>query len=330
MLDLALIDEATRALAGVIWRTPMERSPVLSERLDCPVTLKLECLQVTGSFKIRGAAFTVARLTDAERRSGVASCSAGNHGKALAHAARAAEVRCRIHVPRGVDPAKLAGMRQLGADVVVAPFDGYDETEIEARRDAGERGLPFVSAFEGEEILAGNGGTLAREIMEDAPDTRWIAVPVSGGGLAAGLVTYLAARAPAVRVVACQHRGSASLARSLERGEAALSLPPIQTLAGGLEGGIGEENFAILRERIERVATAREDQLWAATRWMLDTHQYLIEPSAAVTVAACLDGGIGAVDGPGVVVLSGRNVGIESLRTILGADTGNRGGLKVG
>jgi threonine dehydratase len=308
----------------------MEPCPILTERLGQRVTLKLECLQVTGSFKIRGAAFCVARLTEAERRSGVATCSAGNHGKALAHAARSAGIRCRIHVPRGVDEAKLAGIRRLGADVVVAPSDGYDETEIEARRDASARGLPFVSAFEGEEILAGNGGTLAREIMEDAPDTRWIAVPVSGGGLAAGLVTYLTERAPAVRVVACQHRESASLARSLERGEAALALPPIQTLAGGLEGGIGGENFTILRDRIERVATAREDQLWAATRWMLDTHQILIEPSAAVTVAVCLNGEVGALEGPGVVVLSGRNVGLESVRTILGADTGSRGGLKVG
>ncbi len=320
MLDLALIDEATHALRGLIRRTPMEASGGLADALGVPVTLKLECLQVTGSFKIRGAAFALARLTAAQRERGVASCSAGNHGKALAHAARALAVRCRIHVPRTVDAAKLDGMQRLGADVVVAPFDGYDETEIEARRDADERGLPFVSAFEGDAILAGNGGTLAAEIMEDAPDTRWIAVPVSGGGLAAGLVSYLAQRAPAVRVVACQHRDSASLARSLERGEAALALPPIETLAGGLEGGIGAENFAILRDRIARVATASEAQICDAVRWMIEAHQTLVEPSAAVTVAACLEGEIGTVEGPGVVVLSGRNVGLASVRTILGGD----------
>ncbi len=319
MLDLALIDEASNYLEGRIRRTPMEPAPALSDRLGVPVTLKLESLQVTGSFKVRGAWFRLGRLKPDERLRGVATCSAGNHGKAVAFAARALGIRVRITVPRTVDPVKLSGMERLGADVVVAKHDGYDDTEIEARLDAKERGLPFVSAYEDDEILAGNGGTLAREIMEDAPDTRWVAVPVSGGGLAAGLVTYLSHRAPHLQVVACQHRDSASLARSLELGEAATSMPPIRTLAGGLEGGIGRHNFAILGDRVERVALADEDAIWEATTWMLDQHQYLVEPSAAVTVAACLNGDIGDVDGPLVLVLTGRNLGLGGLRRILGA-----------
>lgn len=319
MLDLSLIDEASRFLGGRIRRTPMEPAPALAERLGVPVSLKLESLQLTGSFKIRGAYFRLARLTPDEHLRGVATCSAGNHGKAVAYAARALGIRARIHVPRTVDPVKLVGMERLGADVVVADHDGYDDTEIAAREDAKERGLPFVSAYEDDEILAGNGGTLAREIMEDAPDTRWIATPVSGGGLAAGLVTYLGHRAPHVQVVACQHRDSASLARSLEQGVAATSMPPIRTLAGGLEGGIGRGNFAILGDRIERITLADEDAIWEATTWMLGEHQYLIEPSAAVTVAACLNGEIGELDGPLVLVLTGRNMGLDSLRRILGA-----------
>ena len=142
-------------------------------------------------------------------------------------------------------------------------------------------------------------------------------LPVGGGGLAGGFAYYVKAHRPEARIVACQHKGSPALLRSLERGAAVTEMPAVETLAAGLEGGLGVRPFAVLRDRVDHVALASEEAIRAGVRWMLDRHQYLVEPSAAVTVAACLAGDLPAPDGPVVVVLSGRNVSLATLRDIL-------------
>src|SRR5262249_33294886 len=157
----ALISEAAQFLRGRIRRTPVESSPALSKILGIPVSLKLESMQLTGSFKIRGALFRLSKLTSDELRDGVVTCSAGNHGKAVAYAARQFGVRATICVPRSVDKSKYEGMIALGADVRVSEFDGYDETEDWARALAKQQGRTFISAFDDYEIMAGNGGTTA-------------------------------------------------------------------------------------------------------------------------------------------------------------------------
>jgi len=322
MVDLALIQDAARVLAPVLRRTPVEPSPGLSAALGVPVFLKLEQLQISGSFKLRGAWFRLSRLTDTERSLGVVSCSAGNHGKALATAARQLSVKATIYVPSTVDGAKLAGMRAQGAHVVLARSPGYDEAEIEARAFALPQRLPFVSAFDDPDVIAGNGGSLGLELLEQLPDLRTVITPISGGGLAAGLALALEAREPPIEIVACQHRGSASFALSLERGQAVTAMPPLDTLAGGIEGGIGVNTFAILQHRVRRVALVDEVQLYRAVRWVLAEHQYLIEPSAAAVVAACLEEDLGPLTGPVAVILSGRNVSTDSLGKVLGQATG--------
>jgi len=292
----------------------------LSERLGVPVYLKLECLQLTGSFKIRGAWFRLSRLTSDERACGILTCSAGNHGKAVAHAARDLSIRAVICVPSSVDRAKYEGMLAMGADVRISQFPGYDDTEIWAREMAANEHKPFISPFDDLDIMAGNGGTLAAEVCEQAPaDTLGFIVPVGGGGLSSGFAYFAKeARADAM-IVGCQHELSPGLARSLEAGRAITRLPAIDTAAGGVEGGIGELPFKILRTHIDRVALVSEQEIYAATRWMLERHQYLIEPSAAVTIAACLTGKVGRLETPTVVVISGRNVSIDVIRRILDA-----------
>jgi threonine dehydratase len=314
---IQLIHEAAEYLAPRVRRTPIEPSPGLSEALGAPVFLKLEMLQITGSFKLRGAWFRLSRLREEERTRGVVTCSAGNHGKAIAHAAQQLGVRATIFVPSTVDGAKLAGMRSLGAEVVVARARGYDGAEIEARAEASSSGRPFVSAFDEPEIIAGNGGSLGLELLDQLPQLRTVIAPVSGGGLAAGLALALEHGAPAAALIGCQHRESPSLALSLERGEPVTAMPAIDTLAGGIEGGIGRSTFAILQHRIARVALVGEEAILQATRWLLDRHQYLVEPSGAAVVAACLEGRIGPVEGPVAVVLSGRNMAVESLERVL-------------
>jgi threonine dehydratase len=283
------------------------------------VFLKLENLQLTGSFKIRGAFFVLSRLDEEARAKGVVTCSAGNHGKAVAHVARELGIPAEIHVPRSVDDSKHRAIVALGARVVRSEHDGFDETERLARAAAERSGRPYLTAFDDEVILAANGGTLAAEVLEDCPEARTFLVPVGGAGLAGGFAYYAKTALPDCRIVGCQHALSPALALSLERGEAVLTLPPVATTAGGLEGGIGRTGFSYLKDRLAGVALSTEEEIFEAVRFVLDRHQYLIEPSSAVTVAALLTGKAGPLDAPAVAVISGHNVALPTLRRILGS-----------
>ncbi|HEY1435118.1 MAG TPA: pyridoxal-phosphate dependent enzyme, partial [Thermoanaerobaculia bacterium] len=302
-----------------IRRTPTEVSLALSDTAGVPVFLKLESLQLTGSFKIRGAFFVLSRLGADERRRGIVTCSAGNHGKAVAYVARELGIPAEIHVPRGVDESKYQGMLALGACVLRSDLDGFDDTEKLARAAAERSGRPFLTAFDDPLVLAANGGTLAAEVLEDCPEGREFLLPVGGAGLAGGFAYYAKTALPGCRIIGCQHALSPALALSLERGEAVLTLPPVATTAGGLEGGIGKTGFDVLRPRCDGVALITEDEIFDAVRFMLDRHQHLIEPSSAVTVAAILAGKAGRFGAAAVAVISGRNVALPTVRRILAA-----------
>ena len=316
-LSLSLIAAARAFLEGRIWKTPLEESPGLSARLGVPVRLKLESLQRTGSFKVRGALFRLSLLSEEEKRAGIATCSAGNHGKGVAYAARSLGLVPRIYVPASVDEAKYRSMVSLGADVVRSESPGYDETEEWALGEAAKAGLVWISAFDDEAIMAGNGGTLALEILEEFPEARGFVLPVGGGGLSAGLSYLVREKIPGAAIVGCNHEKSPALALSLERGQAVTRLPAVDTVAGGIEGGIGRKTFEVLRGRVDRAALVSEEDIFEGVRWMLAEHQHLVEPSAAAAVAACLTGKAGRFDGPVVVIISGRNVGLPTLRKIL-------------
>ncbi len=174
-----------------------------------------------------------------------------------------------------------------------------------------------MSAYDDERILAANGGTLAAEVLEDAPAARSFLLPVGGAGLSGGFAFYAKEKLPEARIVGCQHALSPALALSLEKGEAITRLPPVATTAGGLEGGIGRTGFEVLKSRVDAVALVTEDDIFDAVRFMLAEHQYLIEPSSAVTVAAIRTGKAGPLKSPAVAVVSGRNVALSTLRRIL-------------
>jgi threonine dehydratase len=210
-------------------------------------------------------------------------------------------------------------MLALGANVVRSGFDGFDETEQLAKAEAARTGRRFVTAFDDNLMLAANGGTLAAETIEDCLPARTFLLPVGGAGLAGGFAFYAKTALPDCRIIGCQHVLSPALALSLEKGEAVLTLPPAETTAGGLEGGIGKTGFDILKTRIDGVALVTEEEIFDAVRFMLDKHQYLIEPSSAVTVAAILTGKAGRLDSPVAAVISGRNVALSTIRKILAA-----------
>lgn len=312
-----LIREAAAFLQGRIRRTPVEYSGALSRMAGVPVWLKLESMQLTGSFKIRGALFRISKLTSEERSNGMVTCSAGNHGKAIAYAAKEAKVRAIICVPRSVDRSKFEGMVALGADVRVSGFDGYDDTEEWSRKMAGEEGLTFISPFDDYAIMAANGGTVAMEVIDDLPEARAFVLPVGGGGLSAGFASHAKARHAGSIIIGCQHALSPALQMSLDAGRAITKLPAVETMAGGIEGGIGALTFGVLAPLVDRVALVSEDEILEGVRWMVAKHQYLVEPTAAATIAACLSGKIGKLTKPAVVIISGRNVSADAVKTIL-------------
>ncbi|MGE5196283.1 MAG: threonine ammonia-lyase [Anaerolineae bacterium] len=323
-LTLSLIDQAVSFLEGKIRKTPMEFSAVLSECLKVPVYLKLECLQTTGSFKVRGALFYLSTLKAEERDSGVAACSAGNHGLGVAFAAKELGVPCTLFVPKSVDQAKYEKMLKLGATVKKSKFSGYDDTLEWAEEEAAKDHLHLISAFDDARIMAGNGGSLGYEILKEVPAVQNVVVPVGGGGLCSGIAYSIKAERPNARIIGCQHLESPALHLSLQSGVAVTRLTSVETVAGGIEGGIGERCFEILKHRIDEVALLSEQEIIKAFCWILEHHQYLIEPTAAVGVAACLFNKISHLNGPMVIILTGRNVSFQTLRTLVAFERNDR------
>lgn len=311
-----LIEQATEFLRGKIRRTPIEFSSGLSKLLGVPTYLKLESLQITGSFKIRGAFFYLSTLAEEERRRGVATCSAGNHGLGIAYAAKELDIPCTVFVPKSVDQAKHDKLIKLGAKVKKSEFIGYDDSLAWATIEAAKTKLPMISAFNDEKIMAGNGGTLAVEILEELPEASHFILPMGGGGMSAGFSWHVKSKQQKAWMTICQLAECPALKLSLEQGKPITYMPPIDTLAGGLEGGLGERCFEILKTRVDEIVHIKEEELRSALRWLLERHQYLIEPSAAVALASCLFGHV-KPKGPIVIVLTGRNVGYSTIRQIV-------------
>lgn len=312
-----LIEQATQVLEGKIRKTPIEFSPQLSKLVGQPIYLKLECLQLTGSFKVRGGFFYLSTLNAAERKRGVAACSAGNHGLGIAYAGKELQVPCTVFVTKNVDQAKYDKLIALGAQVRKSEFIGYDDTLAWAEQEAKMLQVPLISAFDDEKIMAANGGTLAVEVMTQVPDATHFVLPMGGGGLSAGFSWYAKMKNPRAQILICQLAECPALQLSLEKNKPMTYMPSIDTLAGGLEGGLGVKCFEILKNRIDKIALISEQELKKAVCWMLEYHQYLIEPSAAVALASCLYGHLHPTD-PTVIVLSGRNVSYSTVQKLLG------------
>ncbi|MEU1384761.1 MULTISPECIES: threonine/serine dehydratase [unclassified Nonomuraea] len=298
-MDLVTIDDI-RAAAGRINGTAV-RTPLL--RMG-EAWLKPESLQPVGSFKIRGAYNALAAL----RPSGVVTHSSGNHGQALAFAAAEFGVPCVVVVPEGTPAVKAAAIEGWGAELVIVP---PDQREVTAERLAGERGLTLVPPYDHRAIIAGQ-GTIGLEIVEDLPDVEAVLVPISGGGLAAGVAAAVKALRPDVRVYGVEPELAADAAESLAAGHVVAweTTRTFRTIADGLRvNRVSELTFAHLREHLEGIVTVSEDELRAAMRHIARTARLVAEPSGAATTAALLSGRVPA--GRTVAVLSGGNVDPE-------------------
>jgi threonine dehydratase len=306
---------ARKVLGSVLAPTPLLRSRVLSDRLGGPVFLKCENLQRTGSFKARGAYLRISRLTDAERARGVVAASAGNHAQGVAFAAALLGAKATVIMPEGAPLPKIEATRSYGADIIMSG-QTVDDALTEAHAYAGERGAVFIHPFDHPDVVAGQ-GTVGLEIMEQYPEVRTIAVPVGGGGLAAGIAVATAGANPAVRLVGVQAHAVAPFPASLAAGHP-LRVTPAPTMADGIAvGQPGDIAFAILAALTDRVmVTVSEENLSRALLLCLERAKQLVEPAGAAGVAALLEHP-GVFEPPVVAVLSGGNIDPLLLSKVL-------------
>ncbi|GAA0498420.1 MAG: threonine ammonia-lyase [Microbacterium sp. SCN 70-18] len=307
--SLADFADAARVLDGVIARTPLDESLHLSDLLGVPVHLKLENLQRTGSFKIRGATYRLSRLTAEERARGVVAASAGNHAQGVALAAKALGIPATIFMPLGVPVPKLLATRGYGADVILE--GATVETPLRLAADFAERtGAVFIHPFDHPDVIAGQ-GTLGLELMDDLPDLDTIVMSIGGGGLVAGVAAAVKARAAAegrsIRIIGVQAENSAAYPTSLAAGHP-VDVETRPTIADGIAvARPGKLPFSIIRDHVDEVVTVSEDDIARALLVLLERAKQVVEPAGAAGVAAILAGKIRAA-GPTAVVLSGGNI----------------------
>jgi threonine dehydratase len=307
-------EDVRRAYAageGVIRETPVLSSRTLSERVGGTIALKAENLQRTGSFKLRGALAKIAALGDG-CAAGLVTASAGNHGQAVAYAARARGVAAEVFMPEGAPIAKAEAVAALGATIRFVGA-GVDESLAAAKQRAAQGGLAFVHPFEDPDVIAGQGG-IALELLDQVPDIARVVVPVGGGGLISGVAIALKSARPAVQVIGVQVDTCAPFPGSLDAGEP-VAVETALTIADGIAvKRPGELTLRLIREWVDEMVVAPEDDVAEAMVWLLERAKLVVEGAGAVGVAALLAGRVPVSgDGTTVAILSGGNVDAGTL-----------------
>jgi threonine dehydratase len=321
MADLTVtlrdIYRARRRIAEIAVRTPLIESQQLTDCLGAPVYLKLENVQRTGAFKIRGAANKLQTLSDEERQRGVITVSSGNHGRAVAYVARALGVEAVVCMSTRVPTNKVDGIRRLGAEVVLHG-GSYDEAEEYAEQLQATRGLTMVSPFDDPDIIAGQ-GTIGLELLEDLPGIDTVIVPLSGGGLLSGIALALKSADDAIRTIGVSMERAPVMFHSLRVGRP-IEMEEEETLADALAGGIGLRNrytFDMIREYVDETLLVTEEEIAAAMAFALQEHRLVVEGGGAVALAVALHDRVAGATGNTVVVISGGNVEIPLLLDIV-------------
>jgi len=321
MIAAGAFQQAQARIGGRIRPTPLVPSPSLAELAGAPVFLKLEHHQITGSFKLRGATNAMLALTEQQRQCGVVGASTGNHGRGLAYAAQQAGVRCVICMSSLVPRNKIDGIKALGAEVRIVG-ESQDDAQVEVDKLVAEDGMTMVPPFDHPDVIAGQ-GTLGLELLADLPEVETVLVPLSGGGLAAGVAAALKGERGDIRVVGvCMERGP-GMYLSLQAGKPILS-EEIPTLADSLGGGIGLDNrytFPMIRDLVDDIVLLTEAEIAAAIRHAYWQEREVIEGSGSVGIGAILAGKV-ALTGPTAVVVSGRNIDMDLHHRLISGEPG--------
>lgn len=322
LISLAEIREASASLKTVAHRTPLDRSSTFSQMTGQSVYLKLENLQKTGSFKLRGAYNKIRQLGTKEAKQGVIAASAGNHAQGVAFAATHAGIRSVIVMPETAPLSKVAATRGYGAEVVLSGTS-YDEAYARAREIGNQQGLTFVHAFNDLQVMAGQ-GTLGLELLEELPEISTVVVPIGGGGLISGVATAIKELMPRVKVIGVQASGADAMARSKRAGK----LTPTEsatTIADGIAvKSPGDLTFEVIDRYVDEIVTVDDEAIAEAILMLLERAKLVVEGAGAIGLAALLGENIKST-GPVACVISGGNIDVNFIARII-----ERGLVKTG
>ena len=324
MISLDKVYHANYVLKDVVRRTDIIYSSTLSEIGGCEVYLKTENLQVTGSFKVRGAYYKISQLSEEEKSHGVIACSAGNHAQGVALASKKFGIKSVICMPDGAPISKVEATKSYGAEVVLVP-GVYDDAHNYSEKLREEKGYTFIHPFDDEDVIAGQ-ATIGLEIIEQLKDVDAIVVPVGGGGLISGVAFAIKSLNPAIKVYGVQSAGAPSMIKSLADGKVEM-LESVSTIADGIavkEPGL--HTFELCRKYVDGVVSVTDDQVSAAILALIERQKMIAEGAGAVSLAAVMFGKIPDVKGKKVVCLiSGGNIDVTILSRVI-----NRGLLMSG
>jgi threonine dehydratase len=310
---LADVYQAKQRISTTIQRTPLIKSSWLSEFTGREILLKLECLQTTGSFKLRGATNKILSLSENEKKRGVIAVSSGNHGRAVAYVSQKHDLPAVICVSETVPENKVSAIQDLGAEVVVSGKT-YDEATEEALIVQQERGLTMIHPFDDPSVIAGQ-GTIGLEIIDQEPEIDTVIVPLSGGGLLGGIALTLKSIHPGIQTIGVSMDKGAAMIESLEAGHV-VEIIEEPSLADALIGGLGAENhytFKVNQKHVDSTILVSEKEIAMAMTYALEREHLVVEGGGAVGIAAVLAGKVANLGKKIVLVLSGSNVSLANL-----------------
>jgi len=307
---------ANRRIQNTVRRTPLEYSPFFSEVCDGEVYLKLENLQLTGSFKIRGALNKMLQLSDEERRKGIVTASAGNHAQGIGYGAEMLGIEATIVVPRNTPRTKIDAIQRYGVDLMIYG-ENYDEAEKKARELEREQSKVYVSPYNDYEVIAGQ-GIVGLEMWEEKSDLDTVLVPVGGGGLVSGIAVALKSLNPKVRVIGVQSKASPVMYESIKQG-VIVEVPMEESIAEGLHGGIekGSVTFDLIKELVDDIILVEEKEIETGILLFLEHQHQVVEGAGAVGLAALLRYKERFKGQKVGVIVSGGNIDISLMRKML-------------
>ena len=313
MLNLDNFYRARYELGKVIRQTEVVHAPLVNP--ECEVYLKLECLQRTGSFKVRGACYKISQLSEEEKSHGVIACSAGNHAQGVALGATAHGIKSLICLPAGAPISKVEATKGYGAEVCLVP-GVYDDAYNKAIELRDEKGYTFVHPFDDENVIAGQ-GTIGLELIDQVDDFDAVVVPVGGGGLISGVAFALKSLNPRIKVYGVQAAGAASMVQSLHDNKREI-LDSVSTIADGIcVKEPGELTFDICRKYVDDIVTVSEDEICAAILQLLEKEKVVAEGAGATSVAAVMFNKIPVKGKKVVCVVSGGNIDVTILNRVV-------------
>lgn len=313
MLSLDKIYQASFILKKVLHRTELVKASKLVP--GCDLYLKPENLQVTGSFKVRGAYYKISQLSDAEKSAGVIACSAGNHAQGVALAARENHIQATICIPAGAPIQKVEATKSYGAEVVLVK-GVYDDAYAKAVEIQKETGKTFIHPYDDEDVIAGQ-GTIGLEILEEMADADAVVVPIGGGGLISGVAFAVKALNPNVKVYGVQAAGAPSMERAIHEHQQ-LTLDSVSTFADGIAvKHPGDITFQMCQQYVDEIVTVTDDEIATAILALIEQQKMVAEGAGAVAVAACMFHKL-PVEGKKVVcVVSGGNIDVTILSRVI-------------